>query len=370
MALGLSALIGGLSYFKFKQVSSAIEMAESFPEHYEVVEVAYVKDAEHMPTISVLGSAQSPLHLELFTELPGKVAFIGAPIGKKVEQGELLVQLDITAEKAGLKAATAREKLAQSILHRSKKLLDKSAISQELYDQAYADLIVIQSEIELLESTISKKTVIAPFKGIMGLHSIKLGDYVAANKMLASYVGITDKVWAEFDIPQFYPPLPIGSDVRVRNIDAFGSSLFQTATVIAKDTQIASNTRSLKYRAVIDRKHEQYSPNTPLEVLVPISDKERVFQVPVTSVNHDMHGTYVMKLVANGTEPETYRAKRLPVKVVSQFDGYKLITLNEIKEGDKIAAAGAFKLYEGILVMPMKRSSTAKSPLAMSTGEL
>lgn len=369
MISGLIAVIGGLSYFKFEQVTSAIEMAESFPEHYEVVEVTYVKAAEHLPTVSVLGSARSPLQAELFTELSGKVAFIGILAGEKAEQGERLLQLDIAEEEARLKSARAREKQAQSFLNRLKKLLVKSAISQDKYDQAYADLIVIQSEIDVLKSTIRKKTVTAPFKGIMGLHDIKLGDYVSANQMLSNYVGISDKIWVEFGVPQFYPELQIASHVRVRNIDAFGASSFQMAEVIAKDTQISSSTRSLKYRAEIDREHALYTPNMPLEVQVPISNNKRVFQVPVTSVNQDIYGAYVMKLVATGTQPESYRAKRLPVQVISQSRGGKLITQG-VQEGEKVAAAGAFKLYEGILVRPREESTTTELPLVMSPGEL
>lgn len=368
MISGLAVLIGGLGYYKFNQITSAIEMAESFPEHYEVVDIAYVKTAEHTPTVSVLGSAQSPLQAELFTELSGKVAFIGVLAGEEAEKGEILFQLDIAEEEARIKSAKAREKYAQSVLRRLKALLAKNVTSQEKYDQAYADLVVIQSEIEVLESTISQKTVVAPFKGIMGLHDIKLGDYVSANQMLSNFVGETDNIWVEFSVPQFYPELPIASQVKVREVDALGTSLFQFANVIAKDTQISNTTRSLKYRAEISRKQAQYTPNMPLEVLVPISDNKHVFQVPATSVNQDLYGSYVMKLVANEDNFGAYRAKRLSVQVVSQSGGERLITQG-VQEGEKIAAAGAFKLYEGVLVRTRESHPMPLSSLVSVTGE-
>lgn len=368
MTSSLAVLIGGLGYYKFNQITSAIEIAESFPEHYEVVDVAYVKAAEHTPTVSVLGSAQSPLQAELFTELSGKVAFIGVLAGKEAEKGELLFQLDIAEEKARIRSAKAREKHAKSVLRRLKTLLAKNVTSQEKYDQAYADLVVIQSEIEVLKSTISQKTVVAPFKGIMGLHDIKLGDYVSANQMLSNFVGETDNIWVEFSVPQFYPELPISSQVKVRGIDALGTSLFQFANVIAKDTQISNTTRSLKYRAEISRKQAQYKPNMPLEILVPISDNKQIFQVPTTSVNQDLYGSYVMKLVANDGDSGSYRAKRLSVQVVYQSSGQVLIAQG-IQEGEKIAAAGAFKLYEGGLVRARESHLIFPPSLVSVTGE-
>ncbi|MCG7584339.1 efflux RND transporter periplasmic adaptor subunit [Photobacterium sp. OFAV2-7] len=364
----LGLVTGGLGYYKYNEIKTAIDMAESFPEHYEVVDAATVKVAEHALTVSVLGTATSPLQTELFTELSGKVAFVGIKPGESAMQGDLLFQLDISEEQARIKSAKARERHATSVYQRYKKLLAKNAISQEQFDQAYADLIVIQSEIEVLQATIAQKTVIAPFNGVMGIHDITLGDYVSANQMLSNFVGVTDTVWVEFSVPQFYPELRVGSQVRVRNIDALGTSSFQLAEVSAKDTQISNTTRSLKYRAEVSRMLAQYTPNTPLEVLIPISDNVTVYQVPVTSVNQDLYGSYVMKLVPQEYEPGAYRATRLPVQVISETDEFKLINQG-LQEGEKIAAAGAFKLYEGLLVRTREERSHSNSPLVAATGD-
>ena len=74
-----------------------------------------------------------------------------------------------------------------------------------------------------------------------------------------------------------------------------------------------------------------------------------------------------MKLVANENDPRSYRAKRLPVHVVSETNGKKLITQG-IQEGEKIAAAGVFKLYEGLLVRARENRPTSESSLIAVTG--
>lgn len=358
----LALIIGGLGYYKYNQIKVAIDIASSFPEHYEVVDATYVKVSEHTPTVSVLGSAASPLQSNLSLELSGKVASVGFQAGGKANGGDLLFQVDISEERARIKSAQARKKHAQSVLQRYLTLLEKKSISQEQYDQAYADLIVIESEIEVLQVTIKQKTVIAPFDGVIGLHDIKLGDYVSANQVLSTFIGDSDKVWVDFSVPQFYPELDISSQIRVRNIDSLGTSSFQQATVIAKDTQISETTRSLRYRAEISRTLAPYTPNMPLEVLIPISENKTVYQVPVISVNQDLYGSYVMKLIALDSEPGAYRAKRVPVQVISEINGSKLIT-EGVHEGEKIAAACAFKLYEGLLVRSREGALPQEPPL-------
>lgn len=363
-ASGLTAVIGGLAYYKYSEITTAIAFAESFPEHYEVVEPAYVQSAEHVPTVSVLGNTVSPLQTELFIELSGKVTQVGFIAGQLAQKGDLLFQLDISEELARIRSAKAREQYAKSVYQRSKKLLKTNAISQEQYEQAYADLIVIQSDIDVLETTIEKKSVFAPFTGKVGMHNVKAGDYVSANDMLTSFVGLTNQSWVEFSVPQFYPRLNVGDPVQVRHIDAFGQANYKTAKVIARDTRVSEESRSLRYRAQISRDLMDYSPNTPIEVQIPVSANESVYQVPVAAVNQDLYGAYVVSLTEQEESTNTFRAKRRPVEVIAEKEGVKFI-LSGVTEGERIAAEGAFKLYDGLLVRTRNpEKNSAPSALA------
>lgn len=359
VSLGVTSVVGGLAFYKYKEITAAIEMAESFPEHYEVVEAAHVEKAQYLPTVSVLGNASSPLQMELSVELSGKVSVVGFSSGQKVSQGELLFQLDIKEEQAKIRSAQARERHANSVFQRFKKLLAKKAVSQEQRDQAYADLVVIQSEIDVLRTTISRKTIIAPFDGVLGMHNIKAGDYLTANQAVANFVGDSEEMWIDFSVPQFYPHNGLGTLVKVRNIDAVGEAEYKYAEIIARDSQISELTRSLKYRATINRIDAGYTPNMPIEVLVPISAEKQIVKVPVSAVNQGLYGTYVMRLNEQDPSSSTYRAEPVPVKVIAEKDGVKFISQG-IDVGEKIAAAGAFKLYQGILVrvnQPMTNAS-------------
>lgn len=347
--LTLVALIAGLSYAKYSEINQAIQMAASFPEYYEVVEKTSVEISEHRPTVRVLGKATSPLHSQLLSELPGKVVHIDSQPGAKVKKGDLLFQIDISAEKAQLASAKAREIHAKTIFSRSEKLLKKKAVSQEKYDQAYADLIVIRSEIDVLESTISKKTVVAPFDGVLGLYTLTEGDYVSANQILTSIVGDTEKMWVEFTVPQFYPKLANGENVAFRAMSSNIPSSFYQATIIAHNSMVDATSRSLSYRAEVNRAVVDYVPNTALEIKVPISAEKKLFKVPVTAVNQDLYGSYVFRLIEESNQNDMFRAQRAPVTVVTERDGYKYLS-SGLEKGETIAATGAFKLYESLLV--------------------
>ncbi len=356
MGIGVTAIIGGLGFYKFSEIKTAIEVAESFPEHYEVVESMHVEPAEHLPVVSVLGEVASPLHVDLSVEMAGKVNLVKFKSGQYVEQGDVIFQLDVKEELAKLRSATAREKHANSVYQRYKTLLAKKSVSQELYDQAYSDLIVIQSEIEVLNTTIARKTARAPFSGTLGIHDVSKGDYIQANQTLVNFVGESEELWIDFRVPQFYPRLGKGDLIQVSRFEGVGKSVFSTAEVIARDSQVSDSSRSLKYRAVIKKNLSAFSPNTPVAVMVPVSEKQILVQVPVSSVNQGSYGAFVMKLKEQEGNKGNYRAEPAPVNVVAEKDGYKFIS-HGISVGDQIASSGSFKLYPGILVK-VKPSTT------------
>lgn len=357
MLVGVMAIIGGLAYYKTTEIIALIEYGESYPEYYEVVEESFAVESSYRPTVSVLGELKKPKKIALLSELSGMVTEVNFDSGQAISKGEVIFQIDVSEEQARLRASVAKEKAAQSAYQRAIKLLKTKSISQEAVDKAYADMIVLQSEIDVLNNSIKKKTVIAPFDGQIGIHEVRVGDFVSANQALASYVGESGTLWAEFSVPQFYPKLTKGSQVQIRAIDALNQTGYIQATVIASNVTISKNSRSLNYRARVKLLEMDLPDNTALEVQVPTSSATHIVKVPQTAVNRDVYGAYVFKLIKDNETKDGYRAKRVPVVVVAQHEGESYISQG-IEKGTLIAGAGAFKLFEHLLVRTNTRASS------------
>jgi membrane fusion protein (multidrug efflux system) len=90
-----------------------------------------------------------------------------------------------------------------------------------------------------------------------------------------------------------------------------------------------------------------------VNVRVPTGEVERLLSVPATAVQNDPLGQFVYVLRQDGGN---LRAKRQRVDVRVMADDVALLEPSAgLTPGEQIAAAGAFKLYEGILVIGAER---------------
>jgi membrane fusion protein (multidrug efflux system) len=345
--VGCLVIILILGFIKWSEITSAVEFAQSMPEYSETVEAVEVTSIRYKELTTVIGEIVVPDHVVLQNELSGVVKKVNFLSGEKVKKGDAIVELDVSAEIAKINSALAREKLATSIYKRTKELRASNAVSLEQLEKSFADLAVIKSEIHVLNSIVRQKNIKAPFNGTIGIHSIKVGEYLDPNTKIVSITGQQSYVWVDFFVPQFYQKLQLNSEITLSGINANSDKSHSSAKIIAIDDAITSNIRSRKYRAKVDISSTQLNANTAVEVSVPTTPEQIAIVVPHISVLRDMGGNYVYKLIKDDTGK--VRAHRQPVEILStnakqSFVGSGLI------EGDIVAAPGAYKLFEGILV--------------------
>jgi membrane fusion protein (multidrug efflux system) len=274
-----------------------------------------------------------------------------------VREGQLLVQLDTSVEEASLEVARARADLAQRTYDRNLQLFESKLSTEDLLDRAKADLSAAQAEVQVLERTIAKKTLKAPFDGRAGLHTFEVGQYLESNTLIASLIGDTADMWIDFQVPQFYAQLGTGAKISVGGIGSDSAKPAARASIIAENTVINADSRSRGYRASILDEQKRFTPQTMVKLQVPVAAAEQLLQIPATAVQQDPLGQYVFVL-SDDPAGKGLRAVRKQVDVRLIDTDYALIEQNgALQEGDRIAAAGAFKLYEGILVFTRERAA-------------
>ena len=357
-------IFGGLAAYKVAEIRRGIADAEAYPEQSEVVEQALVTTSEYIPAITVMAEVIAPKRLDIRNELAGEITAVNFRSGEFVQQGQLLLQMDIATEQANLEAARARAELSRLVLNRSKELFNSNLASEEELDTAVSQLTSAQAEIAVLERTIEKKTLRAPFSGRVGIHSFEAGQYLSANTLITSLVGSTGEIWVDFQIPQFYPQLPIGSAVTIKTINNRSNENGLQAIILAENTIINAGNRSRGYRASLNSNLQTYPPQTIVNISASVAPAESVLQVPSVSVQYDPLGSYVF-LLREDPGGNSYRAARQQVKIKQVGSEFTLLEAGTgLKAGDHIASAGAFKLYEGIKVFTAERpnrSTTSKS---------
>ena len=129
------------------------------------------------------------------------------------------------------------------------------------------------------------------------------------------------------------------------------------ALVISAEPEIDVASRTRGYRALLTDAGNSLSPGAVVDVAVETGVLNNVIRLPATAVRRSNFGAYVYllsKAEANAAAP--YRATRRPV-TVARAEGEQVIITAGLETGDTVAALGAFKLQEGLLVHVVERMS-------------
>jgi RND family efflux transporter MFP subunit len=350
LTLTACALVfAALASYKVMQIRAAIAFGNSFPEPSETVEAVTVDSSKVQNYNHTIGVIVAPQSIVLRNEVAGRVSMVNFESGALVEQGSILLQFDISEEAARLKAAKAQAELAKLDLQRIKKLKNSNTVSEERYDQARAQYDIATAEVNSLQAIIDKRTLRASFDARAGLHEFEVGDYLQSNTLITTLVGINDYTWVDFNLPHKQADIGLDTEVVVTTAMHPGEAL--TAIVVAKDSVISANSRSLRFRARLAGS-SGIPPNAAVNVSVPVGEAQLRVHAPTTAVRRDGLGDYVYVLEPNREvdAPEgSFRARRQSV-VVGAASEQAVAIIEGLSEGDLIAANGAFKLRSGLLV--------------------
>ncbi|MBT0586622.1 efflux RND transporter periplasmic adaptor subunit [Alteromonas oceanisediminis] len=337
-------VIAGLGFIKFTQVKAAIAFGESFPEPSETVHTLSTQFSQWQPRLRVMGEVVAPQSVTLRTELEGVIADVNFPSGGHVDEGQLLLQLDVRDELAQLEAIAAEIRLAELDVSRANRLLDAKASTKDQLDRAQAQLAITQARAESMRAVISKKSIIAPFSGSADLHEFEIGQFLPAGSVVTDLVGSNDFVWVDFSLPQQYANLPANAPITVSAVDHNFASV--EAEVIAQRSRISPLSRSLQFRAKVDLTGSNLLAGTAVNVSVPKGDAKTIIRVPVQAVRYDSFGSYIFTLSKD--DKNDWRAARQAVTVLYK-DNVDAVLENTLGENVVVATTGSYKLKPGLL---------------------
>ena len=102
-----------------------------------------------------------------------------------------------------MQQARANLTLAQSKYDRAVDLAKSNFISGQAKDEAENNLRVAEAAAALAEAKLAKTDIKAPFSGIIGLRSCRVGDYVKEGADMVNLESI-DPLKVDFRVPEIY----------------------------------------------------------------------------------------------------------------------------------------------------------------------
>jgi membrane fusion protein (multidrug efflux system) len=359
--LGLFVLVGALVAIKFTQSSSLMnmgkEMAKAGPPP-ETVGTAVAQSQDWEGTLSAVGSVTAAKGVVLSNDSPGVVSHIYFESGAVVRQGQTLVDLDTSVERAQLASSRAKAEFAALTVNRSRALVKSNTISQQQADSDESQLKTTTTDANALAAQIDRKIVRAPFSGRLGIREINLGQYLNSGTRITVLEAI-DTVYVDFTLPQQrLDEIKIGMPVRVSIEGTDGPP--RDGTVAAVDPAVDATTRTIRVRAAVPNKEETLRPGMFANVSVVLPDHGSLVAVPATSLVHASYGDSVFivedkKDDAGGTGgtpagPPGKVARQQFVRT-GESRGDFVAILDGVTAGQDVVSAGAFKLRNGSAIV-------------------
>ncbi|MBU2333194.1 MAG: efflux RND transporter periplasmic adaptor subunit [Gammaproteobacteria bacterium] len=335
-----------LAALKFNSIYQQIQQFQA-PKPAIDVETELARRMGWQSRLPAIGTLKASQGIDLSVEIAGTITDVQFQSGEKVSKGQAIVLLDSEMEQASLASAEADLNLSRLEFQRARSLLDRQAISRSEYDRLNAESQKAAASVAQLRASLSKKRILAPFSGTIGIRQVDVGDYIAAGTPIATLQDLTTLYVDFFLAEQHVPLLKLGQRVQLQ-VAAYPGERFE-GVISALNPKVETTTRNVQVRAELGNPDGRLLPGmfADLQVLLPTETAQVV--VPETAITYTLYGNSVL-LVTEGTPPEGVSSDEPYLVVERRFvttgerrDGLTVV-LDGLEGGEQVITAGQLKL--------------------------
>jgi RND family efflux transporter MFP subunit len=320
----------------------------------QYVKVANVQPAGAAQTLSLPGSLQGYVQAPVAARAGGYLRRWTKDIGSRVQQGDLLAEIETPELDQQLSQAIAARnqtaaslELAKTTVERWEQLRKRDAVSQQeleerrsAYVQARANLAGADANVERLRQLESFKRVLAPFAGVITKRNVDIGDLIDSNKPLF-LLSQTDPLRVYVNVPQSYAHLvKPGQPAVVTQTELQGRTF--KGQVVRTASSIDASTRTMQAEVNLPNRDGALLPGAFVNVDLTAAPSNTL-TIPANALLFRSQGTLVASVDAAGAvHLQPVRVGRNygeTVEVLDGLQGSESLVLNpsdSLAEGDKV----------------------------------
>ncbi len=347
---------GGFLLFGFAPQQAQVEPAGA-EVALRPLDLYRVEPAELRSRIEVSGVLEGRREAKLFSETRGPVLELGAEELDRVEAGQLLLRIDPLQAEVAIERARAvlarRESelaLARSNLARRRALAQQGVASDADLDDALnaekvAAAALRQSRAELRQALddLEKKTIVAPFAGVLPRFEVEKGEFVRDGQELGEVVdlsaaratlGLSDR-----QVVALSPGRAVEARVAARPGETFRGSVLRVGA--ASD----SETRKFPVEIEIPNADGRLLPGMAVTVGLDLGVRGERLAIPTEAMLDEFGLNYVW-VVAPEDGNLVARRRRVAVRALP-FEPGRLEVLSGVESGEEIALSSTRQLRDG-----------------------
>ena len=350
-----------LGFVKFRQIQTAVGQAAAFQPPPDAV-TTIIAQQEHWPsTLAAIGTLAAVQGVTVSADLPGIVDRIAFESGTTVREGEILALLDTKQEAAQLAAADAQRELAKLNFERMQGLLNENVIARAEFDRATAEQRQADARVSEIRATIARKTIRAPFSGLLGIRRVNLGQYLSGGDALVTLQSL-NPIYVNFGVPQQATnQVRMGRTIRITTEDAAGAEFSGRVTAI--DSKVDETTRNIQVQATLANPGGKLRPGMFVQTEVVVGETSAVISLPASAISYAPFGDSVFVLAdLKNPNGQAYRGVRQQFVKLGGSRGDQIGVLSGIKAGDEVVTSGVFRLRNGAAVVVNNKIRPANNP--------
>ncbi|NHT76588.1 efflux RND transporter periplasmic adaptor subunit [Rhizobiaceae bacterium CRRU44] len=284
--------------------------------------------------LNAIGNGEAILSVTVTPLSTGNLTEVLVKSGERIEQGQVIAKLDSDEQVLAVAQAKVLLDAARDKVERNRRLGNAVSIATlreaEFAEQA-AELALKTAELDL-----TRRDIVAPSKGIVGIITVNPGDYVTTSTPIA-VVDDRSQILVDFWVPErFANNIKVGQEVSAVAVAQVTRQL--TGAIHAIDNRIDQASRTLRVRARLDNPDDSLRAGMSFSVNVRFPGDSYPTVNPL-AVQWSADGSYVWRVVDS-------KAERVPVTII-QRNSDKVLVDAKLKKGDMVATEGVQRLRDG-----------------------
>jgi len=383
------AVVAVVIYVAMGREQDPIAVSAVYPE---------IRTVEQTVSNTRAGTIDACRRSKMSPAMGGQIASLQVKEGDLVQKDQVLIELWNKESKARLKESKARvqaaERSAQQVCilsdraqreaKRKTELLQRGLASEEVTetavsnaesqsaacDAALTQVEVYQASVEVIEASLERTMLIAPFDGVVAEIEGELGEYVTP-----SPVGVATKPTVDLiDSSCIYISAPIdeidapevvsGMTARI-TMDAFGDQEFPATVrrVAPYVLDLEKQARTVEIEAVFDNPDQTLLPGYSADIEVIIDRVENVLSIPTQLIMRDNY-VYVI-------DPETMTLTKEQIEIGIGNWQYTEVTNGLSKDDQVVLSVDREGVKAGIVVVVEKDDAeeSEQNSVSVSIGQ-
>ncbi len=294
-----------------------------------------------------VGMAAPDNAVNLAFKVSGQILNIPVSTGQSVAKGELLAELDPNDFELTVAADKSSFEQASSRLNRTKRLLEREAVSRQEYEESLASYTRAKSTYENSKELLAQTSLRAPFAAVVERIDVDTYERVQSGQTI---LRIVEPLTAEvkFTVPESSLKSVASPSTKFSvTFDNYRGVTFPAT--LAEYAVTTSAAAGFPVKIIIDNPAPSLYPIVPgFSCTVTLKSEEKIkgaISLPLSAIYAPAEGgTYVWIIDASN------RVERRKVVLGELYSSDRVIIKKGVDSGERVVVAGVYQLREGVKV--------------------